>query len=534
MKAYCLCLLLSLGALSLMAQPILDIVPFATGLSSAVDISNAEDSRLFIVERAGRIKIVDSSGTLNSIPFLDITGRVLSGGERGLLGLAFHPNYKNNGYFYVNYTDVVGDTRVSRFTVSANPDTAITASEVIVLTVAQPFGNHNGGGLVFGPNGYLYIGLGDGGSGGDPGDRAQNPMNMLGKMLRIDVDTSASYLIPADNPFVGVVDTLDEIWATGLRNPWRYSFDRLTGDLWIADVGQNDWEEVDFQPATSKGGENYGWRCYEGDVVYDFTNCSGATSFITPIQVYPHGAGVCYSITGGFVYRGTDHPHLQGHYVYGEYCIGTLWTLFRDSVGGTSLIDHGDFTAFSHSTFGEDQNGEMYLAGLNNGIIYQIVDICSDLSFTITAKGDTLSIGGNSIVYQWYLNGDSIIGATDSFYVATQSGAYTVYVDNGNGCASLSDVYDHVWSSTGNTHKPQLAAELYPNPFDTELSLELGNSQGYEYQVRVINITGMQVLSTIKLTGNFLRLPVNNLAPGFYMVELKGPGVLKHFKAVKN
>ena len=263
-------------------QPSINLQQIATGFNRPVDIVHAGDNRLFIVEQNnGRIRIMDQDGNINPTNFLDIGSRVGStANEQGLLGLAFHPNYASNGYFYVNYTATNGNTNISRFTVSANPDVANANSEVILLTVSQPYNNHNGGGIKFGPDGYLYIGMGDGGSGGDPGNRAQNTTNLLGKMLRIDVDGGSPYSIPVDNPFVNNGSVSNEIWAIGVRNPWRFSFDRQTGDLWIADVGQGDWEEINMQPAASNGGENYGWRCYEGNIAFETAGCSSVSSFL--------------------------------------------------------------------------------------------------------------------------------------------------------------------------------------------------------------------------------------------------------------
>ena len=252
-----------------------------------------------------------------SKPFLYIESIVSSIGERGLLSVAFHPNYKNNGNFYVNYTNTIGDTVVARYSVSADPNVADRDSSIILLTIPQPFSNHNGGGLQFGPDDYLYIGMGDGGSAGDPQNNAQNKGSLLGKILRIDVDSSFPYAIPSGNPFVGNPLARDEIWALGLRNPWRFSFDRLTGDLFIADVGQGSWEELNFQLVKSSGGENYGWRMMEGSQCFNPpANCNDGTLTL-PILEYDHTLGC--SITGGFRYRGNSNPQLYGIYIYGDF-----------------------------------------------------------------------------------------------------------------------------------------------------------------------------------------------------------------------
>ena len=357
---------LSLGAQNVVLQPVVG------NLTAPVAIAHAGDNRLFIVLQAGQIVIWNGTSLLPT-PFLDIRPLVLAGGERGLLGLAFHPDYAQNGFFYVNYTDRAGngDTIIARYTVSASdPNRADPASARILLTIDQPFSNHNGGQLQFGRDGYLYIGMGDGGSGGDPQNNAQNPARLLGKMLRIDVDGGDPYGIPPTNPFVGQAGVRPEIWATGLRNPWRFSFDRITADLWIADVGQGDVEEIDFQPASSRGGENYGWRIKEGSECFNPRNCSSA-GLVDPVVEYGHTNGAC-SVTGGYVYRGSRTPRLTGTYIYGDYCNGVIWGAKRNASGAITtrvLIDTNLFI----STFGEDANGEVYVAD-HNGAIYRLVD----------------------------------------------------------------------------------------------------------------------------------------------------------------
>ncbi len=358
----------------LIATPDVSLIPFATGLDEPTDISHAGDDRLFVVEQAGRIRIVEADGTVLSTPFLDIIEQVRSiGNEQGLLGLAFHPDYATNGYFYVNYTNTSSNTHISRFQVfSDTPNLADPDSEVILLTIEQDFANHNGGDLNFGPDGYLYIGMGDGGRGGDPNNRAQTPTSLLGKMLRIDVDGATLYAIPPDNPFVDDPETRGEIWAFGLRNPWRFSFDRLTDDLYIADVGQGTWEEIDLQPASSPGGENYGWSCYEGDNILKPDRCDSAITYTFPIHVYEHTQGNC-SVTGGYVYRGNQYPVLWGHYLFADYCSGRLWSLTPSGQGGWQITFLNDIPG-NPSTFGENIAGELFVAGHSNGIIYRLVE----------------------------------------------------------------------------------------------------------------------------------------------------------------
>lgn len=347
----------------------------ADGFSRPVAVRHAGDGtdRLFVVEQQGRVLVVEN-GTVVSEPFLDIASQVESGGnEQGLLGLAFHPDFEANGYFFVNYThDPAGSgpdvTRVSRFTVSAgDPDLADSASEVILLQFDQDFSNHNGGDLQFGPDGYLYIATGDGGSARDPNARAQDLGSLLGKLLRIDVDGGSPYAVPADNPFVGLHTARPEIWAYGLRNPWRFSFDRKTGDLFIGDVGQNEIEEIDFRPAASTGGENYGWSCMEGDDRVDFNPCDGSP-LTAPILVYNHQLGC--SVTGGFRYRGAITA-MNGLYVFGDFCSGRIW--FATESGGEWRAEERAETGISISSFGEDENGELYVTDLSRGELYRFI-----------------------------------------------------------------------------------------------------------------------------------------------------------------
>src|SRR5688572_21958336 len=327
-----------------------------------VDLQADGSGRLFILEKIGRIRIFQD-GQLLEASFLDITDRVgSSGNEQGLLGLAFHPQYAQNGRFFVNYTDKSGDTSLSRFQVTSDPNVADPASEVKLLGIDQPFANHNGGVMVFGPDGYLYAGLGDGGSQGDPFGNAQNTGVLLGKILRLDVDSAEPYAVPADNPFG------NEIWHYGLRNPWRISFDRLTDDLYIGDVGSGQWEEIDFLEAGSPGGTNFGWDFREGAHEYEGDPPDGLTD---PVAEYSHSEGGC-SVTGGYVYRGETMPEWNGIYLYGDYCTGLTWGLIRsgDSWQNQLLFD----TDVNITSFGQDESGEIYLVG-DSGEIYRLARI---------------------------------------------------------------------------------------------------------------------------------------------------------------
>ncbi len=346
------------------------IEEFASNFSDPVNLQHAGDDRLFVVEQGGVIKILNPDGTTNATPFLDVSSLVSCCGERGLLGLAFHPDYATNGFFYVNYTDNNGDTQVSRFSVDpADPNVALPGSEFPIIDYVQPFGNHNGGCIAFGPDGYLYISSGDGGSGGDPGNRAQNTELLLGKLLRIDIDNpggGANYGIPNDNPFAGDPPNRPEIWAYGLRNPWKFSFDRDNGDIWIGDVGQGDVEEID-RAGSTEAGLNYGWRCYEGSDPFNTGGCPDPSTLEFPIAEYSSstGSGNC-SVTGGYVYRGEIYADIQGVYIFADYCSGLLGTV--DQSG--NLIEQGNYSE-NWVSFGEDVSGELYAVALG-GTIYKI------------------------------------------------------------------------------------------------------------------------------------------------------------------
>jgi glucose/arabinose dehydrogenase len=332
----------------------------------------AGDARLFIVEKGGAIRIV-KDGALQPAPFLSLADRVSTGGEQGLLGLAFDPAYAASGRFVVHYTDVNGNTVVSMFRVSAgDPDLADPASEAVLLTVEQPFANHNGGQILFGPDGMLYIGLGDGGSEGDPGGRGQAVTDLLGDILRVDVSSGTGYTVPADNPFVGRTDARPEIWSYGLRNPWRFSFDRATGDLYIADVGQDAWEEVDVATAADGAGRgtNFGWNPTEGTHCYATPACDPG-AFTLPLLEYSHSEGC--SITGGYVYRGAAIPALQGHYFYSDFCRGWVRS-FRVQDG--KAVEQQQWSALvpggSIPGFGQDAAGELYILTAE-GQVFRIV-----------------------------------------------------------------------------------------------------------------------------------------------------------------
>jgi len=348
----------------------LTLKPVASGFAKPLYLTHAHDQRLFVVQQAGQIMIIEG-GVTRPTPFLDIKTRVGSNGnEQGLLSVAFHPNYQKNGLFYVNYTNLEGSTTIARYNVSADPNVADEISEQILLTIPQPYSNHNGGHILFGPDGYLYIGMGDGGAANDPHNNGQSLNTLLGKILRLDVDTGSPYGVPQDNPFITTAAARPEIWSYGWRNPWRMAFDAATGDLYVADVGQNQYEEVDVELAGSGGGQNYGWRLMEASHCFNPTSCDPATlKVVMPIAEYPHSQGC--SVTGGYVYHGTQFPQLNGVYLYADYCTGTLWGLRHEADGSWSqaeLLASGKII----SSFGLDAAGELYLIDHRSGEVWQV------------------------------------------------------------------------------------------------------------------------------------------------------------------
>lgn len=406
--------LIAFNPFSLFCQTSISVIKVASNLSIPVDIAFDHNDEMYVVEKKGIIQWVDRSKNpaVNS-EFLNISSIVNSeDNERGLLGLAFHPNYKINGYFYVNYTNLNGTTIIARYSRSGQDSMkANSNSAKLIMSIPQPYPNHNGGDLNFDEHGYLFIGMGDGGSGGDPGNRSQNPRDKQGKMLRINIDTeNAPYGIPSDNPFVGNQDTLPEIWALGMRNPWRFSFDALNYDLWIADVGQNKWEEIDFEPGYSPGGLNYGWRCYEGNVTYNYTNCDESRNYIKPVKTYvTSSSGDGCSVTGGFVYRGSEIPLLYGNYIYGDYCSGNIWKLVRNDCDNFRSEKIFKIGSTQLSTFGQDRNGEIYYAEIGNGNIFKIQQKCKKHVFAVNVKDALCETGFGSVSFD--------IGQSENFTI---------------------------------------------------------------------------------------------------------------------
>ncbi|MDQ3810839.1 MAG: PQQ-dependent sugar dehydrogenase [Chloroflexota bacterium] len=366
--------LVGVAAVALATQPkkasaefTLHLQPVLSGLRQPLDLRQAPDGsdRFFMAEKGGVIRVSHGDQLLEP-PFLDLRDLVgARGSEQGLLGMAFHPRYAENGFFFVNYTDPNGDSVIARYQVSADPDVADPASGSVILFQPQPYANHNGGNLVFGPDGYLWIGLGDGGSSGDPRGNGQNPATWLGKMLRIDVDGAFPYLAPADN----APGALPEVWAIGLRNPWRYTFDRANGDLYIGDVGQNVWEEIDYVGAGTPAGQNFGWNVAEGNHCFRSMSCD-LSPFVPALAEYDHRGGDC-AVVSGYVYRGAAFAAMQGVYFYADECTGRIWSLARDETGAPH-VEELMRTRINISSFGEDAAGELYVTGLNDGVVYRL------------------------------------------------------------------------------------------------------------------------------------------------------------------
>ena len=518
----------------------------ADGFSSPIGIEHANDDRLFIIEQAGLVKIIDDSGMILDAPFLDLSDSTTADGEQGLLGFAFHPDYQNNGYFFVQYSDAEGDNKLCRYSRSDNdPNLANPNSEILIKRFFQPFNNHNGGDINFGPDGYLYIALGDGGGSGDPLNRAQNPLDYLGKLLRIDVDGGMPYQIPPDNPFVNMQTHLPEIWATGLRNPWRFSFDSDNGDLWIADVGQNNWEEINFEFAGHEGGKNYGWKCYEAEEGY--SNCP-ENEMEFPIFQYNHADEFGgSSITGGLVYRGEKFPNLKGHYVFSDFISGNFWSIELNENPNSNALHLGDFQDFRYTAFGENSAKDLFVADYT-GKIFEIIDTSTILPLQIVdwhlfQNKEEVNIfweSENEDQVKSYIVQRSIDGAQFQdlkevqvkFTNASIRNHYTlqnVHVNHGinyfrikqlnkDGSYDLTDIKAHQFIEA--LEQPK----VYPNPFANFVTLESPLFEGQIIKLKLYNVQTSYVShQIINNAGRSIDLKemVSGINKGIYILEIE-------------
>ncbi len=524
MRTYLLTgLVLASAALPAQTPVTIQLTSFATGLSGIVDIVHAGDERLFTVHRTGAIRIVQPDGTVLPTPFINLSSIItVAGSEQGLLGLAFDPDYANNGYFYVNYTALGGGgTRIARYSVSVgDPNVADATTGQILFSAAQPSTNHNAGDLEFGPDGYLYVPLGDGGGSGDPQNNAQDLTDPLGDIIRIDVSGGGtSYTIPPDNPYVNSSgNELPVIWASGLRNPWRFGFDALTGDLWIGDVGQNAYEEVDFYPADAPGGVNFGWRCYEGNTAFNTAGCAPFSSFVAPVSVHAHSTQSWCSVIGGRVYRGDVSQRLFGRYIYTDYCGGQFYSLHPDGSGGWIREQVRNQSTFGFTCIGENRDLELFVGNTNNGILYRIEDPCPmDAPVISVSENELTSSSGSS--YQWYLNGQAISGATGQSHTAMESGLYHVVTGVGAGCELASQVVDHI--STVSVPVLQGAGIMvYPIPAAGRLVVE--GALQHVTVLQLLDVAGRAVLAVPVKGASRVDLVTEGLANGRYQLLLRG------------
>jgi len=562
--AFLLCLFFSVLCISQSSAQV-QLTNAFPGLSFTrpVFLTHAGDGtgRVFVVQQDGLIKVFPNDTAVTSATtFLNIQNKLSSTfGEEGLLGLAFHPDYESNGYFYVNYTAPSPlRTVIARYSVMpGNPDRADSLSEFVILTINQPYANHNGGMVLFGMDGYLYIGMGDGGSGGDPQDNGQNLQSLLGKMLRIDVDTTVgvqNYGIPEDNPFHGNPTAgQEELYAWGFRNPWRFSEDATSGLIMVADVGQNEWEEIDVL----ENGSNYGWRCYEGNVPYNTSGCGPMSDYTFPIKVYAHSSGNC-SVTGGYIYRGYRRPELTGAYIYSDYCTGRTWLLRYENgqvLADSLLVD----ATFPVSSFGVDQDGELYICNYN-GNIQRFVgsplsDIpCSDISQFVTRCRPGGLIQARVTLTNTTHNGDDLQISVDQVpYVVTVSGRrgtlsmsgfgpgiHTVELTDPPACfpavnvtcpAGLGKDEDDSWNydlveEDDDTEISSVTALLgnYPNPFNPVTAISFQLSAISPVSLVVYDVLGREVarlVDGIQQAGyHRVNFDGSNLASGVYYYRL--------------
>ncbi|HKL39079.1 MAG TPA: PQQ-dependent sugar dehydrogenase, partial [Cryomorphaceae bacterium] len=488
-------------------------------ISSATTITHAGDERIFATEQPGRIRVFYRDGVVEQEPFMDIEDRVQdTGGEQGLLGLAFDPDFCESGRFYVNYTANDGGlvTRISRFETDAeNPLVGDPDSEEILIQFDQDFANHNGGHIEFGPDGYLYIATGDGGSGGDPNERAQDITSYLGKMLRIDVSPETGYDIPLDNPYIFDDFGQDEIWSFGLRNPWKFAFDKMNGNMYIADVGQNAFEEVNFEPAGTEGGRNYGWDCFEGFSSYEPDDCE-ASDYIFPAIDYPHSGGGfsnC-SVTGGRVYRGLSFELFSGWFFYTDLCSGAYWAITE--LGGT--FEEQEFGTIGQSfvsTFGEDVWGEIYFSNSNG--IHRLLDPNDELLNPITQVDSELSSTYDGVFYQWFFNGESI--GTGPTLEVDELGVYTLVVTTSNGICQVESSFEVTSLGMGDYSSSRNSLTVFPNPAQESITVDLESYSRAAHSLAIYTVDG-RLVHAYRVNSDRLELDLNKYVKGVFVLNL--------------
>ncbi len=488
-------------------------------------IASAGDDRLFIARQRGTVEILYPDGTLAPQPFLDITAKCFHSDQRGIMGMCFHPNFRENGLFYMNYTRVGdGAVVIASFRVdSLHPNVCDTSTETILLVIGEPIGDHNGGSLAFGADGYLYIGLGDGGCCGDPGDFARQLNYPLGKILRLDVDHPSqdqAFSIPESNPFATRSDMGNMVWAYGLRNPWRFSFDKLTHDFWIADVGQDKFEELDFQEASSTGGQFYGWSAYEGDSLYNPDRYDSSATYTWPLYTYPHQADWGQCIVGGYVYRGWRFPNFRGWYIFNDFSLGTFFMLNRQDTGLVServLLDIKRENRFA--CIGQDADGELYSADIATGKIYRIVDSsCTSIQLQISVSDTTAPLNGDPLVLHAEPQGGHFSGpgVVDSLFSPALAGLGPHYISyhytSEDSCGSSISIRVNVTEPTVSVadqwSRPAL---IYPNPARDILQVLCSAAR----TARLVDALG-QTMREVSLTSGLNVIDIQDLPAGLY------------------
>jgi glucose/arabinose dehydrogenase len=517
MRKFYVLLLLLFASANVKAQPTISYQSFLPGLSAPIEVVNAGDgtNRLFIVQQNGIIRVYDpANGGLQSDPFLDMSSLVLYSGEQGLLSMAFHPGYETNGYFFVYYNNTAGEITLTRFSVSANRNRANSGSNAELLTIAKPFTNHNGGHLQFGQDGHLYFATGDGGSANDPYNNAQDSTSLLGKMIRINVDnftTPPYYTVPASNPFVGVASYDSRIWARGLRNPFRWSFDRLTGDMWIGDVGQGAREEINYRPASSAGGENYGWRCYEGSIRNPNLPPCNPVDYVPPVFDYSNPPSGGASVVGGYVYRGAEYPFFQGWYIATDVYSNTIYLLRPNGSGGFAATQQAGTVGFVVS-FGEAEDGTLYAVSQGTNTVYKVVATAAALPLVLQQFSAAGTPDGT--VLKWTTTAEEL---NTKFVIA--------YSADGRQFTNAGEV---TANGNANGYSYSFAHRMLSDvPLFYRLQILEANSSRYSSVVKVAGRgTGVKVYPTVVRDGRFF-ISTNSKIEEVQVVNGSGMMVLK-------